>query len=460
MRIRKILTVILTIFIILSCFTNVVLADEENSYQIEYKDITVTYNGENIECKEQSPVIKGGRTMVPLRAVFERIGCEVNFENGVITAVRGDETVTLSIGSEKAQVVSGGIKKEHVLDAAPIIENNRTLVPVRFVAEALGCKINWNPNQKEVVIIDVSAWKKDIKDNAPAVDALLSAPFANLADNLVKNYSTFEFEYKLKNAEEKQPDADIKLRLTFNGQTQSKDGKKKMSYTVNVKFTGLKSYANQLKDKEQKQKLQKLADITKINLEFVLDEDYNAYVEIEGIKKITDALGLSKDMKNNEVLKIPLGEIMTEESGLPLGTILRTGSLWDGIEKAVNESNTMFTQTTKTINDIIVLLKESLRANETEIKTENGKTTYTIKEKTEKSDGTHPDCSIKLTVKDNEISKCELKASSEYTQISDESGEIYYKWSADISSSKSNAKQSEIKIPSEFVKLDELMYEE
>ena len=450
MRIRKILTVILSVFIILSCFTNVVFA----KYTIEHKDITVTYNGEEIECADQAPVIKNGRTMVPLRAVFERIGCKVSFNKGNITAVRGDETVTLSIGNKNAQTITNGAKKEHVLDAEPIIENDKTLVPVRFVAEALGCKINWNANQKEVVIIDTASWKKDIKENAPIADNLLSAPFANAEENIIKHSSTFEFDFKLKPQNKdvkKQSDANIKLRLAFNGQTHSKDNKKKRSYTVNVKSSGLKSYANQLNDKEQKQKLQKLADITKLNLEFTLDEDYNAYAEIAGIKKLTDALGVSDSLKNKEYLKIPLGEIMTEKSGLPLGTILRTGSLWDGIEQSVEESNTMFTQTSKTINDIMLLFKDMLTKDQTEIKKENGATVYILKEK---ADGKYPTCSAKLTVKDNDIKKCELKASSDYSEISNEYGVFDFKWSADVSLSKTNQKQSKINVPTDFAELE------
>lgn len=452
MRIRKVLTIALSVIIILSCFTNVVSA----KYTIEHKDITVTYNGEEIECSDQPPVIKGGSAMVPLRAVFERIGCKVSFDKGVITAIRGDETVTLAIGSKNAQTLIKGVKKEHILETEPIIENDKTLVPVRFVAEALGCKINWNPNQKEVVIIDTSAWKSDIKENAPIADALLCAPFANTEDNLINHSSIFEFDFKLKSENEdskKQSDANIKLRLAFNGQTQSKDDQKKMSYSANIKFSGLKSYANQLKDTEKKQKLQKLADINKLSLEFVLDENYNAYVEISGIKKLTDALGVSKSLKNKEYLKIPLGEIMTEESGLPLGTILRTGSIWDGIEESVEESNTMFTQTSKTINDMMLIFKDLLNKDRTEIKKENGTTKYTLKDK---SNGKYPTCAAKVMIKDNDITKCEFKASSEYAEITNEYGVFDFKWSADVSLSKAKQKQSKINVPTDFVEMEEL----
>lgn len=42
--------------------------------------------------------------------------------------------------------------KAKILDVAPIIENERTMVPVRFIAEELGCKVKWNAESREVII--------------------------------------------------------------------------------------------------------------------------------------------------------------------------------------------------------------------------------------------------------------------------------------------------------------------
>lgn len=58
------------------------------------------------------------------------------------------EKIILKIGSKTANVDG----KEIVMDVAPLILENRTFVPIRFVSEALGCKVNWDEENREVVI--------------------------------------------------------------------------------------------------------------------------------------------------------------------------------------------------------------------------------------------------------------------------------------------------------------------
>ena len=75
------------------------------------------------------------RTMVPIRVLSETLGGTVDFENNVITIVDGDTTVVMTVG-ETTYTVND---EEKTMDVAPVIgEGDRTFVPVRFVAEALG----------------------------------------------------------------------------------------------------------------------------------------------------------------------------------------------------------------------------------------------------------------------------------------------------------------------------------
>ena len=75
------------------------------------------------------------RTMVPIRALAETFGATVDFKDNVITIVDGDTTIVMSVG-ETAYTVND---EEANMDTAPVIgEGDRTFVPVRFVAEALG----------------------------------------------------------------------------------------------------------------------------------------------------------------------------------------------------------------------------------------------------------------------------------------------------------------------------------
>lgn len=86
-----------------------------------------------------------GRTMVPIRFIAEKLGAAVHWDGIInqITISSDDHTVIMSIGS-KTYTIDGF---PYVMDTEPIIVKgwNRTLVPVRFLAEALGRSVEWDP---------------------------------------------------------------------------------------------------------------------------------------------------------------------------------------------------------------------------------------------------------------------------------------------------------------------------
>ena len=96
------------------------------------------------------PTIKDGRTLVPLRAIFESLGAKVewNGENQTITATKGETTVELKIGSKEMHVG----EETKTLDVGPEIKDGRTLVPARAVAEAFGCTVDWDGEAQMVSI--------------------------------------------------------------------------------------------------------------------------------------------------------------------------------------------------------------------------------------------------------------------------------------------------------------------
>lgn len=111
--------------------------------------ITVKLNGE-VLLFEQNPVIVGERTVVPLRAIFEALGASVSWNDSTqtVTAVKGDHNISMTINNPNAEVNG----KTVTLDQAPILVNGHTMVPVRFVSEALGCKVDWDASLNQVVI--------------------------------------------------------------------------------------------------------------------------------------------------------------------------------------------------------------------------------------------------------------------------------------------------------------------
>lgn len=96
------------------------------------------------------PRIMSGRTMVPFRFIGEAMGAEVAWEapEQKITLTLFGKQIVLRIGSTTAMVNGNPV----VLDAPPTIIGGRTLVPIRFVSESLGAKVDWEGTQQRITI--------------------------------------------------------------------------------------------------------------------------------------------------------------------------------------------------------------------------------------------------------------------------------------------------------------------
>lgn len=98
------------------------------------------------------PTIVNGRTLVPVRAIFEELGAVVTWDNDTRTAtgVRGDLKVEIQIGNKTAYVNG----EPHELDVPAQIINNRTMVPARFIAESLDCVVTWYGSTSTAAVAD------------------------------------------------------------------------------------------------------------------------------------------------------------------------------------------------------------------------------------------------------------------------------------------------------------------
>jgi Copper amine oxidase N-terminal domain len=96
------------------------------------------------------PSMIQGRVLVPLRGIFERLGATVDFDpqSQHIMAVRGPQTVELTIGSRQAHVNSNPI----LLDVPAFAIAGRTMVPLRFVSESLGANVQWVEASQTILI--------------------------------------------------------------------------------------------------------------------------------------------------------------------------------------------------------------------------------------------------------------------------------------------------------------------
>ena len=98
---------------------------------------------------DQPPISRDGRLLVPLRGIFEALGAEVlALPGGRIKATKGSKTVDLQIGSRLASVDGQAV----TLEVPALAIRGRTLVPIRFVSEALGAEVGWDGLTKTVLI--------------------------------------------------------------------------------------------------------------------------------------------------------------------------------------------------------------------------------------------------------------------------------------------------------------------
>lgn len=120
-------------------------------------NITLEVNGENVVLTDAAPQAKNGRTFIPVRAAFEALGAEITWDQATksVLAVKGEDTVTMTIGSTTAQVTRDGKTEELQMDVAPFAEGGRTYVPVRFAAQAFSCAVGWDGTNRTVMIVDV-----------------------------------------------------------------------------------------------------------------------------------------------------------------------------------------------------------------------------------------------------------------------------------------------------------------
>ena len=98
------------------------------------------------------PITQNGRVLVPLREIFEGLGARVNYNdvNRTITARRRGTVIRMELGSRRAEINGERVR----LDVPATVVDGSTMVPLRFVSEALGAVVNYNPNRGVIRIND------------------------------------------------------------------------------------------------------------------------------------------------------------------------------------------------------------------------------------------------------------------------------------------------------------------
>lgn len=126
--------------------------------------IGIVVDGREIAA-DPSPRMVNSRVLVPLRLVSESLNAGVDYQNGNIKITAADGTVIqLKVGGKTADKTgTDGAKTQLKLDSPAKLYGGSTYVPLRFVAEALGAKVDWQAAKQQVIITPA-----EFKDPDPA----------------------------------------------------------------------------------------------------------------------------------------------------------------------------------------------------------------------------------------------------------------------------------------------------
>lgn len=150
---KKIISLLLVVGLVLSSATLAFANENEISVYVEGQKVSF----------DVPPQTINDRTMVPIRAIFEVMGATVNWDNATQTAIcTKDNTVVKMTLNSKIEYIND---VPYEMDVAPVIVDNRTLAPARYVAEAFGYFVNWDGNTKSVLINKTSTIKDGTKEN-------------------------------------------------------------------------------------------------------------------------------------------------------------------------------------------------------------------------------------------------------------------------------------------------------
>lgn len=152
------------------------------------QEVSVYLLGERLSF-DVPPQIINGRTLVPMRVIFEELGATVEWDGTTRTAtsVREDKTIILTIDSY-TMYVNG---KPVTLDVAPCIIDGRTLVPARAVSESFDLKVDWDGDTRSVLITMTDSLDEKILSKIG--DYEISQAYYNCIYNMIySSYSQYE----------------------------------------------------------------------------------------------------------------------------------------------------------------------------------------------------------------------------------------------------------------------------
>lgn len=191
------LVILLVLLISIFACSSVVFADNVSDVvvSLQINDPIMEVNGVETEIdvgRGTKPIVKNGRTLVPIRAIIEAFGGVVGWEESTqsVLLTMEDDTIKLVINSNVAYLNNNA----ETLDVAPTVINGRTMLPIRFVAEGFNLGVAWDSSIQTVSII-----RNTFDDNE--YNSLMSVlpKYSGQAYTQINNNKPFFKEYEIIN---------------------------------------------------------------------------------------------------------------------------------------------------------------------------------------------------------------------------------------------------------------------
>ena len=154
-------------------------------------EVKVVVDGNPVVYKDQAAVIENGRTLVPLRATFNALGAEVDWMAETSTVFANKRLKSISLKIDDTKMYVDG--KETTLEVPAKLINGRTMIPLRAVAEALDTKVGWDA---ESFTVNIESKQGNVKVTDKIVSEIVKDE-ATGKELLEISYAYPQFEEKI-----------------------------------------------------------------------------------------------------------------------------------------------------------------------------------------------------------------------------------------------------------------------
>lgn len=209
--------------------------------------VNVMMEGQCIQFPDAIPTIVNDRTMIPVRAVMENLGQLVEWDPDTRTVTimspTVEQTILLTIDSTTAVVTRGEFERiETTLDAPAFInEDDRTMVPLRFLSETCGYTVLWDNTFRTAVVVDDDALMADIDSRFTALNALMASQQADQMGKKLKESGSLSADITIADVDGAGTEVALPFSAAYTAWSDSQSARIEMTFNLKEALTALET---------------------------------------------------------------------------------------------------------------------------------------------------------------------------------------------------------------------------